>query len=917
MSPRPILILAVDDEKDLCVLTKEFLESSGNVEVDIVGSVAEAREAIAIRVYDAIVSDYQMPEEDGIQFLKSLRATGDMTPFILFTGKGREEVAIEAINNGADAYLQKGGEPRSLFAELEHRIGMIVRRHRAETSLLDSESEFRTLFDDNPDSIVVIGNEGRILNCNQAAARMVLMSKEQIIGHTIFDMRFFSSDDLALFQRSMIAMKKGDPTGPIETKVSRMDGTIRWVEIRASMVTKAGRFHAIQIIARDVTQRKNVEEELKSEEARNRVLFELAQMSGVTPKDIAQKAMDSSIELTHSQIGYIAFLKEDESAMIMQHYSMQAMEMNVIKDKSMTFKVGSTSLLAEAIRQRRPVITNDYDAPNPLKKGLPLGHIKIKNHMSIPVIDRGRVVAVAGVGNKDSDYSEQDATNISLLMDGMWRIVRKIEAEEALRESERRFRTIAENTADIIWTMDFNLNFTYVSPSVAQMRGYTVEEAMNQSIDHILTPSSMETALNLLEDESVRKNMQSGDQKVTRKVELDEYCKDGRIIKTENTLSLLRDELSTPIGIVGVTRDVTGRKHVEEALKEANRQLSMAMELAQLVYWEYNERADEYIFNDRFYALYGTNATREGGYSISREAYYLNFIHPDDVSFVKEIAAKAPDYLRNDLHFTHRIIRRDGEVRFIEVYPCQLKDDNGNTTKVFGVNQDITETKRVEEGFRKANEKLNLLSSITRHDITNQLMIQRGCLGLIREKISNPDILSRLQMLEDSIKVVHKQIEFTKDYESLGTTSPQWQSIGRILKEQTDLKYVEHFETGDIAQDLIIYADPMLNKVIHNLFENSIRYCGRPVSVTIDCQREGYDMLLTYEDSGPGIIAEEKSKIFQKGFGKGTGLGLFLCREILSITGIAIVENGQPGKGARFEIRIPFGLYRFERMNDT
>ena len=160
-------------------------------------------------------------------------------------------------------------------------------------------------------------------------------------------------------------------------------------------------------------------------------------MSGVTPKDIAQKAMDSSIELTQSQIGYIAFLNEDESVMMMQHYSKQAMEMSSVEGKPMTFNVGSTGLLAEAVRQRKPVITNDYGAPNPMKKGLPHGHVKIKNHMSVPVFDRGRIVAVVGVGNRDSDYSEQDAADVSLLMDGMWRIISKIEAEETYGKARR------------------------------------------------------------------------------------------------------------------------------------------------------------------------------------------------------------------------------------------------------------------------------------------------------------------------------------------------------------------------------------------------------------------------------------------------------------------------------------------------
>ena len=136
-----IRVLTVDDEPDLSVLTKIFLERSDDLKVDIANSVREAFNKISEIRYDAIVSDYQMPEEDGIQFLKELRAKGDETPFILFTGKGREEVVIEALNNGADAYLQKGGKPVPQYAELGHRIRSIVRRHIAEEARLQSESK--------------------------------------------------------------------------------------------------------------------------------------------------------------------------------------------------------------------------------------------------------------------------------------------------------------------------------------------------------------------------------------------------------------------------------------------------------------------------------------------------------------------------------------------------------------------------------------------------------------------------------------------------------------------------------------------------------------------------------------------------------------------------------------------------------
>ena len=130
MASSKVKILVIDDEPDICTLIKEYLGHSGDIEVQKCGSVKEARKALSRGGYDAIVSDYQMPEEDGMMFLKSLRSKNDRTPFIILTGKGREEIVIDALNNGADAYLQKDNKPEILFAELRHHILAAVRRYR-------------------------------------------------------------------------------------------------------------------------------------------------------------------------------------------------------------------------------------------------------------------------------------------------------------------------------------------------------------------------------------------------------------------------------------------------------------------------------------------------------------------------------------------------------------------------------------------------------------------------------------------------------------------------------------------------------------------------------------------------------------------------------------------------------------------
>ena len=150
-------------------------------------------------------------------------------------------------------------------------------------------------------------------------------------------------------------------------------------------------------------------------------------------------------------------------------------------------------------------------------------------------------------------------------------------------------------------------------------------------------------------------------------------------------------------------------------------------------------------------------------------------------------------------------------------------------------------------------------------------------------------------------------IQFTKEYESIGVRAPAWQDCRTLLAttaKQAPLGKVE--VKNDLPAGQEVFADPLIAKVFYNLMDNAVRYGGK--ITTIRFSVEGCD--------GEGVVAEEMEKIFERGFGKNTGLGLSLSREILSITGITIRETGEPGKGARFEIAVPKGIYRLNTDTD-
>lgn len=173
------------------------------------------------------------------------------------------------------------------------------------------------------------------------------------------------------------------------------------------------------------------------DEARLEALLHLGGMADRDEKAVTDYALEEGVRLTASSIGYLAFVNEDESVLTMHAWSRTAMEQCAIIDKPIVYPVKDTGLWGEAIRQRKPVITNDYAAPNPLKKGTPAGHVPVRRHMNVPIFDGGRVVVVAGVGNKEGPYDAGDVRQLTLLMQGMWQIlVRRRIREELERRSE-------------------------------------------------------------------------------------------------------------------------------------------------------------------------------------------------------------------------------------------------------------------------------------------------------------------------------------------------------------------------------------------------------------------------------------------------------------------------------------------------
>lgn len=205
-----------------------------------------------------------------------------------------------------------------------------------------------------------------------------------------------------------------------------------------------------------------------------------------------------------------------------------------------------------------------------------------------------------------------------------------------------------------------------------------------------------------------------------------------------------------------------------------------------------------------------------------------------------------------------------------------------------------------------------MLSSITRHDILNCTTVIKLSVNLLDNDYRDPQIQKGLLTINAAEEKITNLIRFTGEYEEMGLHDPMWIDIFDILSRHAVMRLIGGIILVKPEKGVQIFVDPMIEKVLYNLIENSIRHGGEVREVSFSYQYEDLDLQIIYTDNGSGIPFEEKEKIFEKGFGKNTGMGLFLCREILALTDIRLIEDGDPGKGARFVMTVRSGFFKGE-----
>jgi PAS domain S-box-containing protein len=510
-----------------------------------------------------------------------------------------------------------------------------------------------------------------------------------------------------------------------------------------------------------------------------------------------------------------------------------------------------------------------------------LGEVVDRTNPGIPTEFRIR--------HADGHYVDVESVALNLLdipsVNGIVTTTRPIaerrKAEQALRESEERYRTIFEAAGDAILLM--NEVFLDGNQKLQELLGYRLDEIVGLQPEDFSPPlqpdgRSSHEAVSAYASSALGGAPQSFSWVFRRK--------DGSPIETE--ISLRAVTVAKEPCLIALIRDVTG---LNRATLET-RKLSSFAALNPDPVIEFNAQKEITWANPAATLILGNLGMPDN------PAAFL----PEDTDAVllSLDAATPPRRLYREVTV--------GDNLFAET--ITVAEESGRI-RIYA--HDITNRVRITSAFEQANRKLNLLTSITRHDIKNKLTGVLGYLELSLGSTQDKTLLEYLKRAETSANAIRQQIDFTKEYENLGVKSATWQEITPLINEVTTQLSPGSVQIVDETEGLSIWADPMLVKIVYNLMENSLKHGEHVSRIRFGVRAGPESVTLLYEDDGVGIPAGDKEKIFNRTPRTDAGIGLFLVREILSITGITILETGEPGSGARYEISIPRGKFQMKR----
>jgi len=770
--------------------------------------------------------------------------------------------------------IRRDGEIRHIVVRIEvtkdaegrtiktHGVNQdITEQKRSEKALQESEATAHAIINAPTDSVILMDTKGIVLALNETAAALLGKRRDEVCGLLADGLL---PKEVAESRRLLI------PQIIDEKKIVRFENERagRWYDtVMYPIVSDTGVVTRIAIIGRDITERKRAEDLARESEERFHDIAEALRQSEAKFRSFVENANDIIylMDLTgriidiSPQISRYGYTPEEIISKNLAELIVEEDLPVVLKDFETTISTGQSTRTVFRIRDKS-------------------GNILWMEDNGPAVFDEsGNVIGLAGILRDITDRKRVD---------------------EALHESEEKFRSIVETSPDMVWEMDSMGKFRYISPRIKTIMGLSPEELVGKPITDLIP----EQQRSLVMQKLTRYISSEGE---ISSLEVPVRHRDGHHLVIEIRPSKMIGRDGKFKGLLGVAHDITERKRAEAILRESEEKFRSIVETSPNMIWEVDLSGKFRYMSPMVQTILGYKPEEIIGRSITD-------LVPEEMksSAVKELDKLSKSSKPSSLEFPAR--HRNGTEMVLEIRPARTMSPDGKHIGFHGVAVDMTDRKRAEEALHHVNSQLTLLTGITRHDILNNISVILGFLKITEKKFKDPALADLLGKMESATKAIRTQIEFTRVYQNLGTHAPQWINLDAVMPRS---QIPPAISLRSDIQGVVIFADPMLEKVFFNLLDNSIRHGERVTDIRVSSHKSGEDMIVVWEDNGIGIVADEKERIFERGFGKNTGLGMFLVREILSLTGITIKETGVPGTGARFEITVPAGKYRTVDQN--
>jgi len=719
-------------------------------------------------------------------------------------------------------------------------------------------------------------------------------------------------------------------------------GTILWLARRLSQQVRQSHQDLELLVDERTRDLVDTSLELAKNEQRLHALLDISQYQAKNIQELLDYALQKVIEITQSRFGYIYHYHEEQQEFILNSWSKEVMPACAVADPQTVYHLEKTGIWGEAVRQRRPILINDYAAADPLKKGYPEGHVHLSRFLTVPLFDSEHsIVAVVGVANKELPYSDQDMQQLELMMSEVWRITKRLELEMKLIHAGHEWQTTFDSISDSVSLIDADQQVLRCNLASTRLFKQDFKDIIGQhcwqlvhGTDHPIADCPMKRAL--------------------------QSCKTESQLIFENdrwlyvTVDPLLDEAGKVTGAVHIVRDETERVTADQALLEL---LSMLEAVQNELYvFRTDTLQFEYVNN---------SALKNLGYSMSQLLQMTPLdIKPFNRQEFIQLIAPLVSGEKQLLQFETTHQRADGSSYPVEVNLQIVTTHAGD--RYLAVIHNSTERKQAAQSLREAhaqllqNEKMasiGQLSAGIAHEINNPMGFINSNLSTLEKYIEKfdryinyleealqesgsqqrqqaaaqlrsslkldfvqRDIRQLLDESSDGAERVMKIVQDLKTFSRSDTSQVARADLHQCLDSTINIiwnqiKYVAELrrEYGDLPK--VICNVQQINQVFMNLLINAthaIEEKGTEElgSITVRTWAENDSVFIAFSDTGCGIPEEVRSRIFDPFFttkevGKGTGLGLSISYDIIYKHGGELTVRSLVGQGTTFTVQLP------------